>query len=318
MSVQLPILDISQPSNSSSLSSLSLACREWGFFHITNHGISNELLSKLHSLSTQIFNLPSEVKHKAGPSSALKTYTPHFIASPFFESLRVSGPHFSTSAQSSYQALLNQTNYEFSEILEEYGCRMTQLSKIVVEMLIKCVGGDYGMKLLPEFKNCHGYMRMNNYSSSSSDQCICIDDEQEMEGLGMHTDMSCITLVYQDHIGGLQVRSKEGQWMDITPCKNTLVVNIGDLMQAWSNGMFVSSQHRVILRNNVNRFSIAFFWCFEDEKLILAPEEVVGEGNFRLYKPFVCADYLKFRENNEKGKFEKVGFTVEHFAGTQV
>lgn len=113
MSVELPVFDVSQPLDSSSLSSLSLACREWGFFHITNHGISKELLKKLHSLSTQIFNLPSEVKHKAGPSSASKTYTPHFIASPFFESLRVSGPDFFASAQNSCQALLNQPSHEF-------------------------------------------------------------------------------------------------------------------------------------------------------------------------------------------------------------
>ena len=39
-----------------------------------------------------------------------------------------------------------------------------------------------------------------------------------------------------------------------------------------------------------NRFSLAFFWCFEDEKMIMAPDEVVGEGNVRLYKPFVCLD----------------------------
>lgn len=203
-----------------------------------------------------------------------------------------------------------------SEIVEEYGRRMTDLSKIIIEMVTHCLGEDAWMKLLPEFKNCHGYLRINNYSSSpSSTERI---DKQEAEGLGMHTDMSCITLLYQDETGGLQVKSKEGQWMDIRPCEDTLVVNIGDLMQAWSNGKFVSSQHRVLLRQNVNRFSVAFFWCFEDDKLIFAPEEVVGQGDSRLYKPFVCADYIKFRENNERGKFEKVGFTVTHFAGTKL
>lgn len=200
----------------------------------------------------------------------------------------------------------------FSEILEEYGSRMTQLSKIILERVIKCLGDDFETKFISDFKNCRGYLRLNNYSPPD-----CIEN-QEVEGLGMHTDMSCITIVCQDDIGGLQVRSKEGQWMDINPRENTLLVNIGDLMQAWSNGKFRSSKHRVVLRKNVNRFSIAFFWCFEDDKVIFAPEEVVGEGNLRVYKPFVCADYVKFRESNEKGKFEKVGFTVKHFAGTKM
>lgn len=105
--------------------------------------------------------------------------------------------------------------------------------------------------------------------------------------------------------------------MDIDPHNDMLVVNIDDLMEAWSNGKFRQSEHRVILKQDVNRFSTAFFWCFEDEKTIFDPDEIVGEGNLRLYKPFLCTDYLRFRDNNETGKFEKVGFTVKHFAGIE-
>ncbi|CAK9185043.1 unnamed protein product [Ilex paraguariensis] len=309
-SIELPVFDISQPLSPSSLSTLSLACKEWGFFHITNHGISKDLYKKLHSLSNSLFDLPSELKLKAGPSSNIKAYTPHFIASPFFESLRVSGPDFFASALCSAEVLFNQPNSEFSEILKEYGYKMTNLSRKIVEIVLMCLGDGFDKKYESEFRNCHGYLRIINYSPPVSQA------EKEVEGLGMHTDMSCVTIVYQDEVGGLQVRSKEGKWMDINPCQATLVVNIGDLLQAWSNVKLRSSEHRVILRRSVNRFSLAFFWCFEDDKLIFAPDAVVGEGNLRVYKPFVCVDYLKFRENSEKGKFEKVGFTVKDFAGT--
>ncbi|KAG5558601.1 hypothetical protein RHGRI_008523 [Rhododendron griersonianum] len=308
-SLDLPLFDISQPISATSLSSLSLACKEWGFFRIINHGVSKDLYSRLYTVSNHIFSLPSELKLKLGPSSTLKTYTPHFIASPFFESLLVSGPDFSASAQSSSE-VLNQSSSEFSEILREYGNRMTNLSKSIIQIVLMCLGEDFERKFECEFTNCHGYLRINNYSPL---ECM---NHKELEGLGMHTDMSCVTIVYQDQIGGLQVRSKEGNWLDINPCDDTLVVNIGDLMQAWSNGKLRSSEHRVVLKQPVNRFSLAFFWCFEDEKLILAPEEVVGERNLRVYKPFVCADYMKFRQNSERGKFEKVGFTVKDFAGT--
>lgn len=111
--IELPVFDIFQPLNPSSLSSLSQACKEFGFFHITNHGVSKELYHKLYSLSTHLFNLPLQSKLKAGPLSSIKTYTPRFIASPFFESLRVSGPDFFSSAQSSALHLLNQNNSEF-------------------------------------------------------------------------------------------------------------------------------------------------------------------------------------------------------------
>ncbi|OVA14030.1 Oxoglutarate/iron-dependent dioxygenase [Macleaya cordata] len=311
-SIQLPVLDISQPLTSS-FSSLCQACQEWGFFHITNHGISKDLYSRIYSLSKLLFSLPADSKLKLGPSTSVKTYTPHFIASPFFESFRVSGPDFLVSAKSSADVLFNPPNSEFSEIIQEYGSKMTTLSKRIMEIVLKCLGNDFEKYFESEFSNCHGYLRIINYTPPE-----IVKQEEEVEGLGMHTDMSCVTIVYQDQIGGLQVRSKEGKWMDISPCEGTLVVNVGDLMQAWSNGRLRSSEHRVVLRRPVNRLSLAFFWCFEDEKVILAPDEIVGEGKPRLYKPFVCLDYLKFRESSEKGKFEKVGFTAKDFAGCEL
>ncbi|XP_039134388.1 gibberellin 20-oxidase-like protein, partial [Dioscorea cayenensis subsp. rotundata] len=314
--LQLPQLDISLPLLSSSLQSLSHACKEWGFFLITNHGISKELHQRLHSLCNEVFSLPLDIKLKLGPFSSIRTYTPCFIASPFFESLRVSGPNYLASAKSSIDVLFDLSNTELCNALEEYGAKMMELSKRIMVVLLKCLGDDFDTKYYEkEFSKCHGYMRVNNYCPP--DNMINSNNNVEdhvVEGLGMHTDMSCITILYQDEIGGLQVKSRGGQWMDIVPNEGTLVVNIGDMLQAWSNGQLRSSEHRVVLRKPVNRFSLAFFWCFEDEKVILAPEDVVEEGKQRIYQPFKCFDYVKFRENNEKGKFEKVGYTVDDFA----
>jgi len=68
------------------------------------------------------------------------------------------------------------------------------------------------------------------------------------------------------------MRSKEGKWIDINPCEDHLVVNIGDLMQAWSNGRLRLSEHRVVLRKLVNRVSLSFLLCFVGKKVILAPQ----------------------------------------------
>ncbi|OIW02046.1 hypothetical protein TanjilG_21095 [Lupinus angustifolius] len=310
--VELPILDISQPFQPSSLSVLSKACKKWGFFHIINHGISKDLCSRLYSLSKDLFSLPSDTKLKLGPLSSIKSYTPHFIASPFFESLRVDGPNFYVSAKCSEDILFDKQNSKFSETLQEYCSKMADLSEKIIKLVLMSLGDGLDKLFYDsEFNKCHGYLRINSYSAP--EQSL----EDQIEGLGMHTDMSCITVLYQDEIGGLQVRSHDGKWIDINPSEGTLVVNIGDMLQAWSNDKLRSSEHRVVLKQHVNRFSFAFFWCFENEKVILAPNEVVGEENKRVYNSFVCLDYLKFRENNQIGKFEKVGFTVRDFAGTQ-
>lgn len=196
-----------------------------------------------------------------------------------------------------------------SLVMKEYGNKMTELSTLIMRIVLMSLGESFEKKYYDsEFGKCHGYLRINNYTPPES-------MEGEVEGLGMHTDMSCITIAYQDEMGGLQVRSKDGKWVDIIPREGSLVVNIGDMLQAWSNDRFRSSEHRVVLKKLVNRFSLAFFWCFEDEKVISAPDEVVGKGNTRFYSPFVCSQYVKFRENDEKGKFEKIGFTVKDYAG---
>lgn len=110
MSVELPMFDISKPLNESSLTSLQDACKEWGFFYVTNHGISSDMYQKLRRFSGGIFGLGDEEKMKMGASN----YTPRFIASPFFESLRVSGPDFYASAKSSIEAFSDQaTDEEF-------------------------------------------------------------------------------------------------------------------------------------------------------------------------------------------------------------
>lgn len=107
-SIQLPILDMSQALQPSDLSSLAGACKTWGFFLISNHGISRDLYRRIYTLSKQLFGLSTDVKLQFGSS-----YIPHFIASPFYECLRIDGPNFLGSAQSSAKVLFEQQSSEF-------------------------------------------------------------------------------------------------------------------------------------------------------------------------------------------------------------
>lgn len=80
-------------------------------------------------------------------------------------------------------------------------------------------------------------------------------------GAGAHTDWGGVTLLAQDGLGGLEVRNIEDQWVQATPTPGTFVINLGDLMQRWTNGIYRSNMHRV--RNNSSerdRYSIAFFY----------------------------------------------------------
>ena len=68
-------------------------------------------------------------------------------------------------------------------------------------------------------------------------------------GVSSHTDYGCLTLLYQDSTGGLQVQGRSGSWLTAHPIADTFVVNVGDLLARWSNDRFRSTPHRVVNRS---------------------------------------------------------------------
>ena len=78
-------------------------------------------------------------------------------------------------------------------------------------------------------------------------------------GCGSHTDYGSVTILTDDGHGGLQVKTRVGEWIDISVPDGHAVVNLGDLMAIWSNDRYVSNPHRVVSPPNVDRYSIPFF-----------------------------------------------------------
>lgn len=81
---------------------------------------------------------------------------------------------------------------------------------------------------------------------------------------GAHTDYGCITLLHQDSIGGLQIRSLDGKWVDVEPIPGTILINAGDMLQIWTANRIKATEHRVIvpeeeMRQRASRFSVVFF-----------------------------------------------------------
>ena len=107
-------------------------------------------------------------------------------------------------------------------------------------------------------------------------------------GIGSHTDIQCITLLWQDMSGGLEVLSAKGEWLQATPIEGTFVVNIGDFLQRLSNNKFKSTVHRVYNLQESSRYSMPFFFGFNYDAVCSVVPTCIDEEHPPMYEPISC------------------------------
>lgn len=117
-------------------------------------------------------------------------------------------------------------------------------------------------------------------------------------GVAPHSDFGCITLLLQE-TAGLEVLFPNGEWVAATPRPNTLVVNIGDLLERWSNRRLPSTRHRVRNLSSDDRYSIAMFYD-PSPTAIVDPLQLLPDDQ-PMYPAVVSAEYILSRN---KGAFE--------------
>lgn len=111
-------------------------------------------------------------------------------------------------------------------------------------------------------------------------------------GLAPHTDFGCITLLWQDQNGGLEVLERQSKtWIAAKPIPGTLVVNVGDLLARWTNDLYASTPHRVINKSGRERFSIATFYD-PDFKAVVDPRELGVSDAACKYEPTTSGAHI--------------------------
>jgi isopenicillin N synthase-like dioxygenase len=128
-----------------------------------------------------------------------------------------------------------------------------------------------------------------HYPATPADKLEENNDDNDIDvGIGSHTDIQCVTLLWQDMSGGLQVLSASDEWLDARPIPGTLVVNIGDFLQRLSNNRFKSTVHRVYNRQPTSRYSMPFFLGFNPDSVCKVVPSCIDEDHPALYGPISC------------------------------
>ncbi|KAH9311089.1 hypothetical protein KI387_026124, partial [Taxus chinensis] len=224
--VNLPVVDISQfvenvdgeglnhLQNGQMIATVREACKEWGFFLLVNHGIPVNIVQEMDSQVRQLCAMPAEVKK--GSTAPNRTFWNESFQ--FFNVL-----HSNSIGELSNKIWPHDGNPKFCEAIRTYTLHMADLVRKIVKIILASLDLDIETFYHSDFGKFTASLRINHYEPKG----ISIGEEILMA----HSDIGCLTILYQDNQGGLQIRSREGKWLSVNPIPNSFVINIGDCMK---------------------------------------------------------------------------------------
>jgi isopenicillin N synthase-like dioxygenase len=282
------------------------ACRETGFFYVSNHGVPKSLIDDQFRWTRSFFDLPLDDKlalhMKHSPSRA--GYEP--VGGQVLDSQDGSEKAPPDLKESFYIGVELPADKLIGEPMRGYGYNQwpDNLSGFRQQMLAYQsalhVLADQVLSLIavsldvpdgyfePFFDSPITTVRLIKYPPQPAGARF------NQIGAGAHTDWGGITILAQDSLGGLEVQNVEGDWIEAPPVPGTFVVNLGDLMARWTNGLYQSNFHRV--RNNNSegqaRYSIPFFYNPRRDALIECIPTCVAADQSPKYPAITAAQHL--------------------------
>ena len=276
------------------------ACREIGFFDVTNHGVPDSHRELLFDRAKAFFDLPNEEKMKVfiGKSEHFRGYIP--LGGEVTKGLK--DWHESLDLRSEFAenhpAVLagkplhgpNQWPEEPPElrgVLEDHFTYMQNLGQALTRGLALSLGLEEAF-LKPFVDEAFCNMRILHYPLPES------DDPSVGLGIGPHIDYGFLTILDQDQAGGLEVVDASGDWVPVGPVPDAYLVNIGRVTQIWTNDLYKATEHRVRTVPR-DRYSVPFFFNPNFDSLIEPLEVCVSADNPPRYEPYRHGEFLAER-----------------------
>eukprot|EP00899_Mesostigma_viride_P014331 jgi/Mesvir1/2289/Mv19327-RA.1 len=256
---------------------LRKVCKEHGFFYLDGHGVPLTLMDAVLAASRKLFDLPKEDKFGLLADANNRGYTP--MEEETLDPLNQRkgdtkegyyiGKEVPAGSPAASKPLHGPNKWPPPELLPGWRETMEEYLAAVrsVAMRLTLWLGD-ALGLPSNFFGAEGFfddpmvfLRLLHYSDERS------APEDGVLGAGAHSDYGMLTLLLTDDIPGLQIymgprddaQYKQG-WIDVPPRRGLFVVNLGDMLERWSNGIFKSTLHRVVNISGRERYSIPFFF----------------------------------------------------------
>ncbi|KAJ0007115.1 hypothetical protein Pint_29976 [Pistacia integerrima] len=283
---KLPVLDFSrkdlEPGTTTwfkTCNDVRQALEDYGCFIMEYNKLPPKLCGEVFGCLKDLFDLPTETKMKNRYEKPLNGYVGQILKLPLHESMGIDNA-------TSLQATQNFSN--IIKTVHAYAKVAAELDQMVTRMVFE----SYGMeKYYDSYKNSINYLLrvLKNRSPKG--------DEPNL-GFVTHTDKSFTTILHQNQINGLEIDTRDGQKINVDfSSPSSFVVIAGDAFMAWSNDRIHSPSHRVIMKGEVDRYSLALFSF--GNGIVEVPEELVDDKHPLQYKPFEHLGLLRFFRTDE-------------------
>uniref|UniRef100_A0ACD5XIR0 Uncharacterized protein n=1 Tax=Avena sativa TaxID=4498 RepID=A0ACD5XIR0_AVESA len=286
--LELPTLDIEQ---NKLTEQLVAACRDPGVFRLVNHGVPGDLTARLFRLTRGLFELEPASKSRlpgyfwGTPALSLRVKELNWV-----EGLHVDAALSSPDAAADRDDAGAYTAFK-KVVTEEYVPHMARIARKLFDALSVskelCLDAEQRASYLEEHG---GTFRAYRYPARDPAAAV------QYMGMEPHTDSSVLSILNQDLVGGLQVLRRDGEkketWCSVRPVAGTLVVNLGDMMQAMSGDAYRSAVHRVVAPSSpgTERMSLCYFAFPEEHAVIRHPSGCYRGFSYGEFRERVQAD----------------------------
>ncbi|XP_020221856.1 flavonol synthase/flavanone 3-hydroxylase [Cajanus cajan] len=291
--VTVPLISLSQP-HDLLVKEIAEAASKWGFFQVTDHGISHTLIQRLQEVGKEFFSLPRVEKeaYANDPSNGKFEGYGTKMTKNLEEKIEWVDYFFHIMAPPS------KVNYDmwpklppsYREVTKEYNNEMLRVTDKVLEVLSEGLGLERNiLKSSLGNEEIELEMKINMYPPCPQPQLAL--------GVEPHTDMSALTLLIPNEVPGLQVW-KDDSWVAVNYLQNALLIHIGDQLEILSNGKYKSVLHRSLVNKEEMRMSWAVFVVPPHEEVIGPVPSLVNHQNPSKYSTKTFAEY-RYRKFNK-------------------